>query len=209
MRSRNIDASEMIKFVLDVHEIHSIFTILLKTLSRPGDIHTFHHSLVEKVPPAVLPLMSLVSHRTPFCIVGEDVENSISALVENATGAVAVELEDAAYISFLRMPTSQEILRVRQGDALHPNHAAQISISIPGEIGRSGSEVLFQLSGPGVESSKQIHIPEFSNALVQHFQTRHELFPAGIDMWLVDVMGNIVGIPRSSSVHFSSIQGVK
>jgi alpha-D-ribose 1-methylphosphonate 5-triphosphate synthase subunit PhnH len=37
--------------------------------------------------------------------------------------------------------------------------------------------------------------------------TRHSSFPAGVDVWLVDTLGNVIGLPRSTRVTVLDEQG--
>ncbi|MEY3588778.1 MAG: hypothetical protein RJA47_1374, partial [Actinomycetota bacterium] len=64
--------ADLAAHVLGTHEIHAVFTTLLRTLSRPGTTGILGTGSSDAVDPVLLPLLALVGHLTPFAVVGDD-----------------------------------------------------------------------------------------------------------------------------------------
>ncbi|NBQ99579.1 MAG: phosphonate C-P lyase system protein PhnH [Actinobacteria bacterium] len=194
------------------HAVQRVFSMLLRTLSRPGEIGLMpdHESVV---PASVMPLLCLVGHGTPFAVVGTDDDRMLGGAVARVTGGNQCPVEDAAYVAFLESPASADLVSLRIGDAMRPDLAAQILVPV-GVISRADDRaghvlatVLLSLEGPGVDGCASVRVSGIGEPLLGMLSTRHSSFPAGVDVWLVDTLGNVIGLPRSTRVTVLDEQG--
>lgn len=192
--------------ITDVHESQAIFRTLLDTFSRPGELGRLPTTVTTRITPALAPLMALLSHGTPFGIVGRD-SSVLSHVLARATFGEVVELREAAYLAVLD-GVLPDFGLIRRGRDDRPEEACQISVEVRGRLHRAdGGPALFRISGPGVPDSRGIDVDgadderEFLAAVVA---ARIGHSPVGFDLWLIDHDGNVVGIPRTSRVVISS-----
>ena len=54
-----------------------------------------------------------------------------------------------------------------------------------------------ELSGPGVPGTVGLGVDGVDPAVFGALREANALFPAGIDVWLVDGRGQVAGLPRS------------
>jgi alpha-D-ribose 1-methylphosphonate 5-triphosphate synthase subunit PhnH len=62
-----------------------------------------------------------------------------------------------------------------------------------------GSTVL-RLQGPGVPDVRWVAVTGLALGVVEAFTEANAAFPAGIDVWLADRTGRVLGLPRSCTV---------
>lgn len=197
--------------VLNVHESQGVFRTLLDALSQPGTIHHLPQSVAQRFVPALAPLAALVSHDVPFSICeGESVGTSIA--VERATFGRSVDPEFAAYIAVLsgHFPDASTI---RRGSPHRPDGGCQISYQISGRLVPGGiGAATFTIAGPGVPTVRSISIEwttDELSSLQSLLNARSDSKPMGFDIWLVDDIGQVVGIPRTSNVTDVMVQHVE
>lgn len=187
--------------VLGTHEVHSVFTTLLRTLSKPGVTGVLGVGQSSAVDPVLLPLLALVGHLTPFAVVGDN--GRAAAVLTRVTGGREVMLAEASYVAFLREPTVDEINMIRRGTPAAPETAAQIVVGTAAPHCEDPHPATLTVSGPGVDGSVAVRVPHLGTALADWLGALPRDFPCGFDTWLVDHDGNIVAIPRSATVRIS------
>lgn len=188
--------------VLNVHESQEVFRTLLDALSQPGTIHHLPQTVSHRFTPALAPLAALVSHDVPFSICGgESVGTSIA--VERATFGRSVDPEFASHIAALtgHVPDASTI---RRGSPQRPDGGCQLSYQISGRLvtGDIGAAT-FTIAGPGVPTVRSISIEwttDELSSLQSLLNARSDARPMGFDIWLVDDIGQVVGIPRTSNI---------
>ena len=132
----------------------------------------------------------------------------LTVITSRATGALGVDITDAAYIAFLHQPDALCIADIRRSNDRQPENAAQVIVSIDAEITVDATATEFiqiRLEGPGIDGCT--HIVLRPNADFD-FDLFHQLLTPGIrdfDMWLIDTAGNIFGVSRTTSIEYITI----
>lgn len=193
--------ADLAAHVLGTHEIHHIFTALLRTLSRPGTTGMLGTGTAPAIDPVLMPLLALVGHLTPFAVVGDD--GMSAAVLARVTGGREVGLADASYVAFLRQPSAGEIADLRRGSAAAPETAAQIVVGTAPPSGDDARPASLTVSGPGVDGSVAVRVPHLGTAIADWFGALPGDFPCGFDTWLVDRDGYVTAVPRSATVRIS------
>lgn len=180
---------------LDVHASQRAFRALLDALARPG-----LPTLVDApsgVPAALVPALALADVDLTVCVLGGG-NPRWEEVVSIATGARAVELEQADLVVALRAPTPDEVRSVRRGRADAPEQSAWLALGCEA-IGRGPVQI--ELRGPGVPDARAVAVAGVPAEVFDALVGINRSFPAGVDTFLVAADGTVVGIPRSSSIE--------
>ena len=188
---------------LDVHESQHVFTVLLNSLSNPGTIYSVDQKIWERTDGCAVPLLALLGHETPFCVLGEHSEE-LTAIVQHVTTGRPSTLKDARYVAIPHSVTSEEFVEISTGSDLRPDSAAQISVYCSGRFSTSSSSSIegtsVRLSGPGVNGQSELTFEHIDSVVLASLLNRKFAFPRGHDIWFCNNEGQVVAIPRSTTV---------
>lgn len=202
-----IDPVRLTNAFLDVHESQHVFTVLLTSLSNPGTIHTIDQAIWERTDGCAVPLLALLGHETPFCVLGEHSEE-LTAIVQHVTTGRPSSLKDARYIAIPHSVTKEEFAEISAGSDLRPDSAAQISVYCSGRFSTSASSSIegtsVRLSGPGVNGESELTFEHIDSVVLASLLNRKFAFPRGHDIWFCNGEGQVVAIPRSTTVTLIS-----
>ncbi len=183
---------------LGARQSQAVFRVLLSTLAEPGRIGRLS---LEGLGAAVVPLSLAVVDST-FAVVGDDAQ---LGRVRLATGASAVSLPEAALVALCGAVEPESIARLRRGSALEPELGAKVGVDCERLVADSGrwseAGVAIEFSGPGVAERTRLGVDGVAREVFVALQEANRAFPAGVDAWLVDREGQVVGIPRSSTLE--------
>lgn len=198
-----IDPVQLSNAFLDVHESQHVFTVLLNSLSNPGTIHFIDQAIWERTDGCVVPLLALLGHETPFCVLGERSEE-LTAIVQHVTTGRPSSLKDARYIAIPQTITSEDFAEISVGSDLRPDSAAQISVYCFGRFSSSASSSIegtsVRLSGPGINGESELTFEHIDSVVLASLLNRKFAFPRGHDIWFCNSEGQVVAIPRSTTV---------
>jgi phosphonate C-P lyase system protein PhnH len=198
-----IDPVRLTNAFLDVHESQHVFTVLLNSLSNPGTIYSVDQKIWERTDGCAVPLLALLGHETPFCVLGEHSEE-LTAIVQHVTTGRPSTLKDARYVAIPHSVTSEEFVEISTGSDLRPDSAAQISVYCSGRFSTSSSSDIngtsVRLSGPGVNGQSELTFEHIDSVVLASLLNRKFAFPRGHDIWFCNSEGQVVAIPRSTTV---------
>ena len=198
-----IDPVRLSNAILDVHESQHVFTVLLNSLSNPGTIYSVDQTIWERTDGCAVPLLALLGHETPFCVSGENNEE-LTAIIKHVTTARPSSLKDARYIAIPNSITSEDFAEISTGTDLRPDSAAQISVYCLGRFSTTASSTTggtsVRLSGPGVNGESELTFEHIDSVVLASLLTRKFAFPRGHDFWFCNNEGQVVAIPRSTTV---------
>lgn len=202
-----IDPVRLTNAFLDVHESQHVFTVLLNSLSNPGTIYSVDQKIWERTDGCAVPLLALLGHETPFCVLGEHSEE-LTAIVQHVTTGRPSTLKDARYVAIPHSVTSEEFAEISTGSDLRPDSAAQISVYCSGRFSTSSSSSIegtsVRLSGPGVNGQSELTFEHIDSVVLASLLNRKFAFPRGHDIWFCNNEGQVVAIPRSTTVTLIS-----
>jgi phosphonate C-P lyase system protein PhnH len=121
-----------------------------------------------------------------------------AAPICQATGAVAADIAEASLVAFHAPTDPALITRLRRGSSLAPEDGAKVGLGCDSLISGGPGEVTLELSGPGVAGHTRLGLNGVSGDVFDALRAVNAAFPAGVDAWLVDKRGQIVGLPRSA-----------
>jgi alpha-D-ribose 1-methylphosphonate 5-triphosphate synthase subunit PhnH len=188
---------------LDSVASHAIFTALLETLSRPGTLGQLVRGKgQEALPfPLLVPLALADVDVTLAILTPPDVPSWAERLT-HVTGASARAMEDADIVVAFRNPSPDEVRSLRRGALDTPERGARLVLACQ-ELS-SGSDdlpVQLALSGPGIPAERSLGIGGLSVEVIETLVAINRKFPLGVDTYLVDGQGRIVGLPRTTQIR--------
>jgi alpha-D-ribose 1-methylphosphonate 5-triphosphate synthase subunit PhnH len=170
----------------------AVFRVLLDSLARPGQVL----ALPQPGPgPGIVPL-ALAVVGSPVAVLGDP---AMQQAICRATGAHPAAPGDASLVAIYQAAdAAAAIPRLRRGSALAPEDGAKVGLACRGLSAGGSGEVTLELSGPGVPGQARLGVDGLGRAVFGALREANALFPAGIDVWLVDTRGQVAGLPRSA-----------
>lgn len=182
-----------------------VFRAVLDAMARPGTVrrlpvagHGDDHA--DALPAALLPLLALADLATPACVLADAADGTEWAGVVRAmTSAPAAALARASLVAALRPVTEGELASLRTGSAAAPEDGALACLSVAA-LGGGGDGRLLRLSGPGIPGTRRLVVTGLPSGFVAARRELTRDFPAGADLLLVTVAGDITGLPRTTLI---------
>lgn len=174
----------------------AVFRVLLDTLARPGTVRRLPQLPHPGPGPGIVPLALAVIGST-VAVVGDP---SWQERICRATGATGADVAEAALVAVCGRPGAATVSRLRRGSAAAPEDGAKAGLACRGLAEGAPGEVTLELSGPGVAGRIRLGVGGVGPEVFDALRDANALFPAGVDVWLVDDGGNVAGLPRSTHV---------
>jgi alpha-D-ribose 1-methylphosphonate 5-triphosphate synthase subunit PhnH len=169
----------------------AVFRVLLDTLARPGTVRRLP---VPGPGPGIVPL-ALAVIGSAVAVVGDP---SWQARICRATGAAEADVAEASLVAVYRQPDAATVSRLRRGSAGTPEQGAKAGLACRGLAEGGPGELSLELSGPGVPGRVRLGVDGIGRGVFDALRDANAMFPAGVDVWLVDDGGNVAGLPRST-----------
>ena len=188
-----------------------IFRQLLDAFARPGTFSDLSDiASAHDVEPVLLPALALADLGLRVALIDADRADGLGEVLRRSTGAVIVDdLARAEFVVAADPPTPDDIGHLERGSSLAPELGARLVIAcerlaVDGSPNHGVDGVDLVLSGPGARDGRLITVGGVDREVFAALQSANADHPAGIDTWLVDTAGLVVGIPRSSNIHAGS-----
>ena len=171
----------------------AVFRVLLESLARPGRVYQLPETN-EEVGPGIVPL-ALAVIGSQVAVAGAP---EWQARICRATGAQSASLEAASLAAIYGMAKAETVTRLRRGSAEAPEDGAKAGLACRALTEAGPGEVTIELTGPGVPGRMRLGVDGLGREVVDALRTVNAMFPAGVDVWLVDEHGRVAGLPRSA-----------
>lgn len=181
-----------------------VFRALVDAVSNPGRPVELPAG-PEGLHPVVLPVLTVVDLQTVLAVVDTDARSArdLATAIGRVTGAPVVDDHRSADIVLVTDPaafTSDLVWTLRTGTAMSPEQGAKVFVACSGIV-ESGSETdasAVVVSGPGASDGRWITISGVDPRTLAVVDRVNGAYPAGIDVFVVDPAGRVVGLPRSN-----------
>ena len=209
----------MIHLSLTSVESHEVFRSMLDTLSRPGTISQLTALESVDVPRCIIPLLAIVDVETRFAVIDDkhstqsiSSSHNWSTLIGSATGAPPALLTESSWVVALSEPTRDNMEDLPRGSALAPERGCGLVVDCVrlsegfdhGDAAQESTSIA--LTGPGVDGQKIVTISGISNYFFESLCDLNGSFPAGVDVWIVDHIGQILALSRSTQISILAQQ---
>jgi alpha-D-ribose 1-methylphosphonate 5-triphosphate synthase subunit PhnH len=173
----------------------AVFRVLLESLSRPGRVLALPAvNAGPGVGPGIVPL-ALAVIGSKVAVTGSP---SWQARICRATGASPADLAEASLVAIYGKADPQTIWLLRRGCAAAPEDGAKVGLACAVLTQGGPGETTLELSGPGVPGRTRLGVDGVRRDVFDALRAANAMFPAGVDVWLVDERGQVAGLPRSA-----------
>ena len=172
---------------------HRFFRLLLQAMSHPGTIYSLAHAR-QDVPPVLGLLSSLLDNEVGFAVVGDP---DLAAAIGRHTGSRQVPLEAADFLILANGCGGDSLALLRRGSREYPDQGATL-VYLVDELQEGPGGIV--LSGPGIAGKIALRIKGLAMRELECLRELNSEFPLGLDAILVDTLGQMACIPRSSRI---------
>jgi alpha-D-ribose 1-methylphosphonate 5-triphosphate synthase subunit PhnH len=171
----------------------AVFRVLLESLARPGRVFQLPAESGE-VGPGIVPL-ALAVVGSKVAVAGAP---DWQARICRATGASPTGVVEASLVAIYGTAEAEMVSRLRRGSAEAPEEGAKVGLAC-GTLTEGGpGDTTIELSGPGVPGRTLLGVNGVGREVFDALRAANAMFPAGVDVWLVDERGRVAGLPRSA-----------
>lgn len=178
----------------------AVFRVLLQSLARPGSVLRLPApgsgpaAEATQPGPGIVPLALAVIGAT-VAVVGAP---AWQARICRATGASEAGIGDASLVAIYGSADPRTIKRLRRGSAAAPEDGAKVGLACIALTEGGPGDVTLEISGPGVPGLARLGVDGVDREVFGALRAANSMFPAGVDVWLVDEHGQVAGLPRSA-----------
>lgn len=196
----------------EVFDSQATFRVLLDSLSRPGkvcQIPLCNYQAPPRgfCPPALSILKTLCDHRVSFSIGGAPARAEWIRYLEVNLATPFKIVENADYVLFDGGSYDAGFARMNRGSLEFPESSATALLCVmrisQDSDDTEGPVCDLVLAGPGVKDKARLSVSGLDPAYAAERQKASRHFPLGVDLFLVDAEGRVVGIPRTSTVEIA------
>lgn len=181
-----------------IRDSQRVFRALLRATSRPGEIV----ALPETGEGAVEAILStLLDVEVTFRVLGSDGARELEERLLGATGARIAPIEEANFALIPGGDSDGAMLDLNRGTLEAPETGAMAIYGVK-RLAEYGPQTL-TLSGPGVSGSRMLGVEGLSAKELEAIRESRAYYPLGVDVYLVDEAGSLVGLPRSTRIEVS------
>ncbi len=209
----------------EVYHTQHVFRQLLTAMSEPGRVVAIPPwSPPDESPLVSAPLasiaMTLLDNHVTFATGGRG-QKALAAALQTLTWAKAAEPGNFADYVFIHEPSDPREIQsflspLFAGTLLNPDKGALITILLsrvqPLDMvdyhGVSGTATrVLIMSGPGIPGTRLVAVSGLGEDWIRGREELGRDYPMGVDLLLVDHEGNLVGVPRHTTLHQPTREG--
>ncbi|SEC62229.1 phosphonate C-P lyase system protein PhnH [Paenibacillus sp. GP183] len=188
-----------------VHDTQQVYRRLLDTLSRPGTTASiaaaaekliFSEPLHNSIAAAAL---TLLDNEVTFHMALPGAE-ALENWIRQSTFSRSVNPGEADYIFASGSETQSWASKLKIGLPEFPETGATVLLTVDNCMASEEESTVYLLQGPGIRGEAMIRIGGLDPAWMHIRELLNEEFPRGIDIWLLDKNGNLIGIPRTTRI---------
>ncbi len=184
------------------------FRVLLNAMARPGTVHTLPVRAGTSPERAVC--FALLDFEVSYAIANSGDGNDTDALeqwIALHTGCRRAEVADATFVLAYGPLPDAAWAAIRRGTLAFPDTGATIIHVLPavGEASPDSDGTRLTLRGPGIEDVQELIVAGLAPSAFASLAHANREYPLGVDVILLDRMGRVACLPRSTHVHAIAI----
>jgi alpha-D-ribose 1-methylphosphonate 5-triphosphate synthase subunit PhnH len=190
-----------------VFDTQIAFRHLLDAMAQPGTLPTLTvrdgNSPVAAWSHLPVVLRTLLDHEVTFAVVWADSDSSkvarLASYLATNLGSKPVGVEEADIVVAINGLPPGLLPRLRRGTPASPDQAATLSVLVPDLRSAPDGDTLL-LTGLGVTSSRTVCVDGLTATGLAQLARVNDTPPLGIVVVLIDELGHLFGLPRSTRV---------
>ncbi len=191
----------------EVYRDQRTFRLLIEALARPGTLQSLSDPMPD-VPPGVDPYIAsvavtLLDHEVRFATSGPTAA-PLTAYIARRTGARPAPPEEAGFLFACGHDADSPLERLPVGSLEFPEHGATVVLTVERLFAQGGDGAsTMAVEGPGIPTVARVHARGLAPAIIEAFIDMNREYPEGIDAFLVDPDGRLVGLPRTARIGWN------
>lgn len=180
---------------------------LLRALATPGIVHRLNvHPAIAQTefvgnPWLASALLTLLDHEVTLAVAPVPAGDALAEFLYRRTRTPVVSLDRADFVvAALASLDPDSLQQVKRGSLHYPDDAATLFLHVDSLAPTSNPAARLTVRGPGVDESHEIFLPEVSDAFLAARELVNRHYPLGIDVFLIDNAGQVIGLPRTSEL---------
>ncbi|MDQ3411622.1 MAG: phosphonate C-P lyase system protein PhnH [Chloroflexota bacterium] len=184
------------------------FRALLTALSTPGSLHPLGvHPAVAQAGPAGNPwlasaLVALLDHEVTLAVdASMPARQALVDLLHRRTRTSLASLEQADFVvaDILAMDPALPG-RLKRGSLEYPDDSATLLVEVESLASTSQAGAETTVRGPGVDGERAAWLPGLTDSFLAARDEANRHYPMGIDLFVIDHAGQVMGLPRTAVV---------
>jgi alpha-D-ribose 1-methylphosphonate 5-triphosphate synthase subunit PhnH len=191
-----------------VFDSQAIFRTVLDAMARPGTVATLPAAddrcpLADYRPLAAV-ARALLDHEVGFAVApGDDEAGELARYLVAATGSRPVAPGEADY-AIARAPLPRGLLTsLKRGTLTFPDEGATLLVLTP-DFARPDAGPVATLTGPGIPGARTVRLAGLTAQDLAERRVANAEFPRGIDLLLIDPLGRVSCLPRTTGVRIEN-----
>lgn len=187
-----------------VHDIQKIYRKLLDSMSKPGTINNIEKNIesleiYSTLPKEMMALAyTLLNIESKFYIDNKDEEKYIKL----HTFAQEKSIEKAEFILIdSEKYDENKILEIMDKTSVGSLENPHLGATLIFQVKEIKNEDEYILKGPGIKEKAFLYIDGLSKKILKKREEMNSEFPLGIDLILIDKLGNITCLPRTTKLE--------
>ncbi len=201
------------------------FRLLLDSMARPGKINALEYPRFLGEAPsfsaqttatpvnfyALGALLTLLNGEVSFMVAANEqwlpANSSVVQWLALRSDASVAKPEDAHFALFCDGRSGGMIAHLNEGTLLEPEEGATAFYCVEqlaSEVDRDEDWLTLALSGPGILAKHIVYVAGLGMDEIKYIHATRQHYPLGVDIYLVDVLGRCVGLPRTMHMHISA-----
>jgi alpha-D-ribose 1-methylphosphonate 5-triphosphate synthase subunit PhnH len=187
------------------------FRALVEAVSNPGRPVRLP-AAPDGLPPVVLPVLTVVDLQTVVSVVDADPArgDGLASAIGRVTGAPITSDHRTADVVLVADPTAftpDLVWMLRTGSSLAPEQGAKVFVACAGiTAGGDGDpadpdSTHVAVSGPGAMDGRRLRFDGVDPGALTVVDRVNAGYPAGVDVFVIDANGFVVGLPRSNRLR--------
>ncbi len=183
------------------------FRVILDALARPGSVGQLPASDPRCPLPEARALatvaLTLLDHEVTFALVpggwaADGAEETLTRFLHAATGSRPAPPAEADYLFACGPLAPATITTPKRGSLAFPDEGATLLVLVPAFAGGAGLPVT--LTGAGIPGALRQTLPTFDATQLAARREANAEGPRGIDLLLLDHMGQVLCLPRTTTI---------
>lgn len=196
---------------LDTFASQQTFRALLHALAHPGRVVELPAEVLSADrPPALVVPLALADLDEVVAVLGGDADRWSAELV-TATSCSLGGPSEAHQVVVLDGATAELVASLSVGTPLAPELGCRLvlaatTVAVGAHAGRgpttepAGPQITLTVRGPGVADTATVAVGGIAPQTFTALAAANAAFPTGIDTFVVSGAGQVVGLPRSSTI---------
>ncbi len=183
------------------------FRKIMNALSRPGRITNLDNRIdTPEILNKASALIGLSLMNNDVCFYTDRKDSDIEAFFRLNVSSLPAPVAKADFVFLQGRCFDEALTGVKVGEPTYPEQSAFIIIDVEVlDDEPLGNSLLIELKGPGVKTTSKVFTRGVEAKYLETIKELNVEYPLGVDVFLSDREGNVIGIPRTNDFSWTKV----